>query len=361
MSKLILPDDPDFRQPIVMGDPYTGLTPKTATIKRNKELDDMREKEGTTFKYANSAIAHAPDAWMKNAQATGVSNMMTQPMWFSPLHTPQNWQIASKRREVYQWSYISDKENPCYLLNYGDFSVVGIDDVYTKWSTDFALRQKMYIQNNLGEKAKPDICTKRHVHKMANKIKVLGAPHALSITHDHKCIVIKREDVKCIKRHKGTSKNCIKGVCAPTCVFHKCKRYQNIDYKISIVNAEDVKVGDYVLVPFPTEVKESVIKTIDDARFAGHLASDGSVSSTGLRVCMSTSEIEFVKPTIDAIFNNFGSETRLEYSSSGTAVAEIRTGKKSIHDFGYSLVTGKYENKKFTKKLCYCILIYKSM
>ncbi len=26
------------------------------------------------------------------------------PMFFSPLHTPQNWQIAAKRREVYQWA-----------------------------------------------------------------------------------------------------------------------------------------------------------------------------------------------------------------------------------------------------------------
>lgn len=26
------------------------------------------------------------------------------PMFFSPLHTPQNWQIAAKRREIYQWA-----------------------------------------------------------------------------------------------------------------------------------------------------------------------------------------------------------------------------------------------------------------
>jgi hypothetical protein len=27
-------------------------------------------------------------------------------MFFSPLHTPQNWQIASKRREIYQWAFL---------------------------------------------------------------------------------------------------------------------------------------------------------------------------------------------------------------------------------------------------------------
>ena len=41
----------------------------------------------------------------KNAQfaGSGASVVFTQPMFFSPLHTPQNWQIASKRRESYQW------------------------------------------------------------------------------------------------------------------------------------------------------------------------------------------------------------------------------------------------------------------
>lgn len=105
MSNLILPDDPNWKMPIKMGDPYSqGLTPKTASEKRNTELDAQREKDSPgTFKYANSAIAHAPDAWVKNAQAQGNTNVQTNPMWFSPLHTAQNWQIASKRREVYMW------------------------------------------------------------------------------------------------------------------------------------------------------------------------------------------------------------------------------------------------------------------
>ena len=35
----------------------------------------------------------------------------TQPQFYSPLHTPQNWQIPSKRREVYQWlRYFSENE-----------------------------------------------------------------------------------------------------------------------------------------------------------------------------------------------------------------------------------------------------------
>ena len=104
MAQIILPDDPDWKEPIKMGNAYKeALTPKLASQKRAEDFDKQREAEGTHFKYATSMIAHQPEPWVKTAQTTGVSNMMTQPMWFSPLHTPQNWQIASKRREIYQW------------------------------------------------------------------------------------------------------------------------------------------------------------------------------------------------------------------------------------------------------------------
>jgi len=110
MSNLLLPGDPDFDKPIVMGNAYKADPSKDLYnqvlppgVKR-AELEKQRAKEPEAFKYAATQIAHAPDPWYKNAQTSGVDNMMSQPMWFSPLHTPQNWQIASKRREVYQWN-----------------------------------------------------------------------------------------------------------------------------------------------------------------------------------------------------------------------------------------------------------------
>lgn len=54
--------------------------------------------------YAKSgSISHS---FSKTAQMLNASSntIMTQPMFFSPMHTPQSWQIASKRREVNQWS-----------------------------------------------------------------------------------------------------------------------------------------------------------------------------------------------------------------------------------------------------------------
>jgi len=122
MSNIILPDDPNWKEPLIMKDAYKeAATPKMAQIKRGADFDEQRkiamQKWGTEGQYPpvpypNSAIAQAPDAWTKTAQATGVSNLMTNPMWFSPLHTPQNWQIASKRREIYQWARFFYENEP---------------------------------------------------------------------------------------------------------------------------------------------------------------------------------------------------------------------------------------------------------
>jgi very-short-patch-repair endonuclease len=63
----------------------------------------------TAFRYAKSSRADTPIT--KNAFA-GSGVAMAQPMFFSPMHTPQNWQIASKRREVYQWARFYYENEP---------------------------------------------------------------------------------------------------------------------------------------------------------------------------------------------------------------------------------------------------------
>jgi len=350
---MILPEDPDMKQPLVMGDPYgNALTPKLAQTKRNVDFDAERkvamEKWGDKYiPYANSAVAHAPDPWYtKMSQATGVSNMMTQPMWFSPLHTPQNWQIASKRREIYQWSFISNKY-PCYLINYGDFSLNDINDVYTKWNNEFISRKQMYIQDSLGNKSIPDFCTKRHVKKKANRLKILGVPHVLEVTHDHDCIAIKREDVKC-KYHK--TRNCIIGEYCSTCNRNNCFDYKEKKYHISKVKARDVQKGDYFLVPFSIEIKNSIITTEEQAHFAGHLASDGCISEkqVDIPIFMHEDEQEYGLACIDKTCNTFSANCGISQSKK---VITARSGNKKLWEFAKRIVKGKYENKTFTDEV----------
>jgi len=60
---------------------------------------------------ASSATVSMP--LTRSAQSIGGNGaLFTQPMFFSPLHTPQNWQIASKRQEVYQWARFYYENEP---------------------------------------------------------------------------------------------------------------------------------------------------------------------------------------------------------------------------------------------------------
>jgi len=62
--------------------------------------------------YASSQVASTPITKAAQFAGAGANVVFTQPMFFSPLHTPQNWQIASKRREMYQWARFYYENEP---------------------------------------------------------------------------------------------------------------------------------------------------------------------------------------------------------------------------------------------------------
>jgi len=63
-------------------------------------------------RYASSGSVHLPLTKAAQYMGGNAGTIFTQPMFFSPLHTPQNWQIASKRKEVYQWARFYYENEP---------------------------------------------------------------------------------------------------------------------------------------------------------------------------------------------------------------------------------------------------------
>lgn len=185
---------------------------------------------------------------------------------------------------------------------------------------------------------------------MANKIKVLGTIDSFIFEPDDSCYIIKKENVKC---HKSSNdKNCIYKQNSITCELKKCIDYKKKQYKISEVKSKDIRKGDYVLIPFNKKVKKSVIKDKYQARFAGHLASDGSVSKKykEVRICMNKKEINDVFPCVKIVYDNFGVKAKLTKCSSNE-VLEARSSKLDLFKFSHSMVKGKGENKRFTQEV----------
>ena len=80
------------------------------------------------MKYTTSDTVKVPITKYSQFAGSGANVTMTQPMFFSPLHTPQNWQIASKRRECYQWArfyYENEPKVAAAIDFYGHFPING--------------------------------------------------------------------------------------------------------------------------------------------------------------------------------------------------------------------------------------------
>lgn len=79
--------------------------------------------------FATSNVVSIPITKAAQWAGSGANVTMTQPMFFSPLHTPQNWQIASKRKEVYQWARFYYENEPKVAAGidfYSQFPINGI-------------------------------------------------------------------------------------------------------------------------------------------------------------------------------------------------------------------------------------------
>jgi intein/homing endonuclease len=113
MAKFILNDSPQNKKRMV-----------AASGAYDAPTADSKNISG----FAKSQVVSVPIT--KNAQyaGSGAGIAMTQPMFFSPLHTPQNWQIASRRREIMQWSrfyYMNEPKVAAGVDFYANFSMNG--------------------------------------------------------------------------------------------------------------------------------------------------------------------------------------------------------------------------------------------
>lgn len=163
-----------------------------------------------------SALATIPVT--KNAQfaGSGANVTMTQPMFFSPLHTPQNWQQPSKRREQYMWArfYMENEPKVAAGVNFYCF-----DPLTPLLMADGA--QKSIYTTKIGDRVRchdgtVGIVEKVHVRQTEEemlKIFISGISQGpLMVTKGHEILVYR-------------------------------------DDKTSFIRAEELKIGDYLVTP----------------------------------------------------------------------------------------------------------------
>jgi very-short-patch-repair endonuclease len=77
---------------------------QTGTVKTGTPAAPPQVPSAPLLPLARGGVVSIPLIKKAQFQGQGWNAIFTPPNFFSPIHTPQQWQIASKRREIYQWS-----------------------------------------------------------------------------------------------------------------------------------------------------------------------------------------------------------------------------------------------------------------
>lgn len=118
-----------------------------------------RGKIGTTTTYAGSGM-------MKTASVQAPRTIYGQPTFFSPVHTPINWQIPSKRLEIYQWCrffYNNEPKVAAAIDFYSRFPV-------TSWTHECSDRN---VKNHFDKLAKR-LKLKKWTQLISHEVHMLG-------------------------------------------------------------------------------------------------------------------------------------------------------------------------------------------
>ena len=142
--------------------------------------------------YAVSKTTNVPVTKNAKFAGSGANTVFTQPMFFSPLHTPQNWQIASKRREIYQWCRFYYCFTPDSMVLMSDGTEKRIDDISVG---DKVVTEKGNIKEVLKIHS-------RDIDEDILDIKIGGSNRSIKVTKGHEIPYISQGDWK--KSHLTT-------------------------------------------------------------------------------------------------------------------------------------------------------------
>ncbi len=195
--------------------------------------------------------------------ASGSGVIYGQPQFFSPVHTPINWQIPSRRLEQYQWCVTPWTRVLCSDFTYKEIIDIQIGDEVLTHDGTFKPVEK------IGE---------RPVDEEIYKISVQGERDDIEITGNHKMYCVRKEDVSC--KHKLKNKRPQR--CTPLfgipCATYKKQSLPkcNIqELKISHIPSSEVRENDYLLFPVPKVVRENSEINENRARLLGYYAAEG--------------------------------------------------------------------------------------
>ena len=302
-----------------------------------------------------STTANTPLTKVAQFAGSGANVIFTQPMFFSPLHTPQNWQIASKRRESAQWMYL-----PYSQIVMSDYTFKNIEDL------DFLAGDKACVDPVTGGTLYANIDGERILSSCAKfrKPKHFGVRDCekkrsfeffgyglwrpLAITEEHKALVI---DGKLYRHKRKIDQNAAhrrkkgipKGGDKPPIKFP--------DKLMCWKEAKDIAKEDFLVTPVP-EVGKLTLDS-NKAWMLGLCVADGCLSKAihNYRAMFTMNKNEYHIPEVEKwLETSWDGKVKGFQHGDGDGWRVGQSGKDTWKFFD-SYITGKHTKKKFDAKV----------
>ena len=275
-----------------------------------------------------------------------------QPQFFSPVHTPMNWQIPSKRLEQYQWLFLPNtqvltEDFTFSILENTEFDCENIIDDEVTGGFIFETKNYPKIMNSEGKFSQPPRMSMRDCKdKRCFSFKAIGNHNVVRISEEHYIFVLDgnvlRKNKKTICNKKYRAKNGI--------VPNVVEKVKIEDKLIKRIQAQDVKRSDYLLTPVPQI--GSISMDNDLAWAIGFCVADGhirtnngyDVSFTG---CKDEIALTNCKKVLESKFNGTIS-SRKHGEGKGW---RVKIATKEAHSFFRKFIVNKGIQKKFSKEV----------
>ena len=322
-------------------------------LERQKVPIHRDYKEIPRQNFAPTSSVHGAFGGHMTRQASAVAGggiVYGQPQFFSPVHTPINWQIPSKRIEIYQWCFVED--TPVLMSN-------GLN----KCIQDIEINE--HVISHKGEIKRVIDKGKRIVEEDIVYLNVAGLKNTLKTTVNHEICVIKKRKIQ----------EYFKTLDPYPYKYLEDASKEDLDSMLEWVPSVAIEKGDYVLTPilniesgfdfcsqYSTCDSESEINIFKDLMFVlGLYVAEGCFSwyrykkvkrPKGLRFCINKDESEIIERLKSSVKNICGKDLNVYNNGDGNSY-DIHVNDKGLALFVHGLVFGTAKHKNIDEAVLY--------
>jgi len=302
---------------------------------------------GAAEPYALPTIGSVHGAFGGHLRKDAAGITFGQPAFFSPVYTPINWQIPSKRREVYQWNVVDGEllTEDFRSVSFDDLEVVGgitIEDTITGGLMTEGFQSKAVMSGSAEMCRPPRMGVRTCQDKRCIRLKATGNWKRFAVSEEHGVYVIDGKSWRRIKKadkdnayRRGLGKK------------SRAPRIARPSKFVSRVEAQNVALGDFLLTPVPKFGGESINQ--DLAYLVGLVAADGHLcirkNSVRSALTMNVDEKEWADAAVSAAGVLF---TSRPHTSCENAI-RIETADRRVFEVCSKFISGKLKAKTFTK------------